>query len=132
MCEVELWWNHNHSVNSFHQQSFCPILPSTKAAFENYFEMGMFVSEAFHHHETKLMQDSVSIMLLADRKYRPSLTDVKGMYGKWQIDRKGAPNGQEMFNTLAAIINEYNKKNSPKGGKCFLQTYENSGNSEND
>ena len=30
MCEVELWWNHNHSVNSFHLQSFCPILPSTK------------------------------------------------------------------------------------------------------
>jgi len=130
MCEVELWWNHNHSVNSFHLQSFCPILPSTKATFENYFEMGMSVSEAFHHHETKLMQDSVSIMLLADRKYCPSLTDVKNMYGKWQIDRKGAPNGQEMFNTLEAIINEYNKKNSPKGGKCFLQTYENSGNSE--
>ena len=21
MCEVELWWNHNHSVNSFHLQS---------------------------------------------------------------------------------------------------------------
>ena len=69
-------------------------------------------------------------MLLADRKYCPSLTDVKNMYSKWQIDRKGAPNGQKMFNTLAAIINEYNKKNSPKGGKCFLQTYENSGNSE--
>ena len=89
----------------------------------------MSASEAFHHHETKLMQDSVSIMLLADRKYCPSFTDVKNMYGKWKI-RKGAPYGQEMFNTLEAIINEYNKKNSPKGGKCFLQTYENSGNSE--
>ena len=32
MCEAELWWNHNHSVNSYHLQSFCPILPSTKAA----------------------------------------------------------------------------------------------------
>lgn len=28
-CEMELWWNHNHSVNCFHLQSFCPILPST-------------------------------------------------------------------------------------------------------
>ena len=89
MCEVELWWNHNHSVNSFHLQSFCPILSSTKAAFESYFERGMSASEAFHHHETKLMQDSISIMLLADRKYCPSLTDVKNMYAKWQIDNKG-------------------------------------------
>ena len=130
MCEVELWWNHNHSVNSFHLQSFCPILPSTKAAFENYFEMGMSASEAFHHHETKLMQDSISMTLLADRKYCPSLTDVKNMYGKWQLDSKGAPNGQDMFNTLTAIIYDYNKKNSSKGGKCFLQIYQQSDNSE--
>ena len=102
MCEVEL----NHSVNSFHLQSFCPILPSTKATFQNYFEMGMSASEAFHHYETKLMQHSVSIMSLADRKYCPSLTDVKNMYGKWQIDRKRTPNGKEMFTTLEAIFNE--------------------------
>ncbi|KAL9977493.1 hypothetical protein ACROYT_G014901 [Oculina patagonica] len=64
-CEVELWWNHNHSVNSFHLQSFCPILPSTKAAFEGYFEN-----------------------------------------------------------------EDYNNKNATKGGKCFLQTFEQSENSE--
>ena len=130
MCEVELWWNHNHSVNSYHVQSFCPILPATKAAFENYFERGMSASEAFHHHETKLMRDSISIMLLADRKYCPSLTDVNYMYGKWQLQRKGALNGKSMFNTLANIIEDYNNKNATKGGKCFLQTYQQSENSE--
>ncbi|KAL9978127.1 hypothetical protein ACROYT_G015612 [Oculina patagonica] len=130
MCEVELWWNHNHSVNSFHLQSFCPILLSTKAAFEGYFENGMSASEAFHHHERKLMQDSISIMLLADRKYCLSLTDVNYMYGKWQLDRKGPPNGQSMFNTLAKTIEDYNNKNATKGGKCFLQTFEQSENSE--
>lgn len=49
--------NHNHSVNSFHLQSFCPILLSTKDTFEKYFQSGMSASEAFHHHETNLMQD---------------------------------------------------------------------------
>jgi len=130
MCEVGLWWNHNHSVDSFHLQSFCPILPSTKAAFENYFESGMSASEAFHHHETKLMQDSISVMLLADRKYCPSLTDVNYMYGKWQLHKKGAPNGQGMFNTLMTTIEKYNNKNATKGGKCFLQSFEQSDNSE--
>ena len=130
MCEVELWWNHNHSVNSFHLQSFCPILPSTKAAFENYFESGMSASETFHHHETKLMQDSISVMLLADRKYCPSLTDVNYMYGKWQLHKKGAPNGQSMFKTLTTTIENYNNKNGNKGGKCFLQNFEQSDNSE--
>ena len=100
MCEVELWWNHNHSVNSFHLQSFCPILPSTKAAFENYFESGMSASEAFHHHEKNLMQDSISVMLLADRKYCPSLTDVNYMYGKWQLHKKGAPMGRACLKLL--------------------------------
>ena len=130
MCEVELWWNHNHSINSFHLQSFCPILPSTKAAFESYFESGMSASEAFYHHETKLMQDSISVMLLADRKYCPSLTDVNYMYGKWQLHKKGAPNGQNMFKTLMTTIENYNNKNGTKGGKCFLQNFEQSDNSE--
>ena len=68
-------------------------------------------------------------MLLADRKYCP-LTDVKNTYAKWQIDNKGAPNGEAMFCTLATIIDDYNKNNASKGGECFLQTYEQSGKCE--
>ena len=69
-------------------------------------------------------------MLLADRKYCPSLTDVKNMYAKWQLDKKGAPNGHGMFCTLATIIDDYNRKNASKGGECFLQTYQQSGECE--
>ena len=52
------------------------------------------------------------------------------MYAKWQIDNKGAPNGEGMFCTLATIIDDYNKNNACKGGECFLQTYEQSGKCE--
>ena len=124
ICEVELWWNHNHSVNSFHLRSFCPILPSTNAAFENYFESGLSASEVFHHHEIKLMQDSISVMLLAGRKYCPSLTSVNYMYGKWQSHKNGVSNGQSMFNTLTTTIENYSNKNPTKRGKCFRQNFE--------
>lgn len=43
---------------------------------------------------------SISVMLIADRKSCPSLTDVKNMYGKGQLAKKGAPNGQSMFIAL--------------------------------
>lgn len=69
-------------------------------------------------------------MLLADRKYCPSLTDVKNMYAKWQLDKKGAPNGHGMFCTLATIIDDYNRKNASQGGEYFLQTYQQSGECE--
>ena len=66
LCEIELWWNHNHSVDCFHLTSFCPILPATRDKFVTYFELGMTASGAFHHHETQLMRDPVKVMLLAD------------------------------------------------------------------
>ena len=79
LCEIELWWNHNHSVDCFHLTSFCPILPATKDKFSSHFAQGMSASEAFHHHETQLMRDPVTLMLLADRRICPSLRDVNNM-----------------------------------------------------
>ena len=46
------------------------------------------------------MQDYISVMLLADKKYRPSLTDVNYMYGKWQLHKKGAPMGRACLKLL--------------------------------
>lgn len=109
MCEVELWWNHNHSVNSFHRQSFCPILPSTKATFENYFEMGMSASQAFH----------VSIMLLADRKYCPSLTDVKNMYGK--LTERAPLMDKKCLTLLKLLLMSIIRKILPKEGNAFCK-----------
>ena len=89
LCEIELWWNHNHSVDCFHLTSFCPILPATKETFFAYFEEGMSASEAFHHHETLLMKDPVTLMLLADRRMCPSLRDVNNLHDKWLVGKKG-------------------------------------------
>ena len=86
LCEIELLWNHNHSVDCFHLTSFCPILPATKDKFSSYFALGTSASEAFHHHETQLMRDPVTLMLLADRRICPSLRDVNNMYEKWLIE----------------------------------------------
>ena len=36
LCEVQLWWNHNHSVDSHHLTSFNPILLATKHKFYSY------------------------------------------------------------------------------------------------
>ena len=67
LCEVELWWNHNHSVDCHHLSSFSPILPATKHKFHNYAEQGMSALDAFHHHATLLVKDIVTILLLAYR-----------------------------------------------------------------
>ena len=66
----------------------------TKAACGNSFERGISTSKEFHHHERNLMQYFISVMLLADRKYCLSLTDVKNMYGKEQLAKKGAQMGK--------------------------------------
>ena len=127
LCEIELWWNHNHSVDCFHLTSFCSILPATKDKFASYFEQGMSASEAFHHHETQLMKDPVTLMLLADRKICPSLRDVNNMYEKWLIENKGPSNGPEMFDRLETLVQEYNNKHTDEGGKCFLKRYKEDG-----
>ena len=120
-CEIDLWWNHNHSVHCFYLTSFCPILPATRDKFCTYFEEGMSASEAFHYHETQLMKDPVTLMLLADRKMSPSLPDVNNLYGKWLIEKKGPSNGSAIFDQLEKIVEDYNRKNANIGGKCFLQ-----------
>ena len=43
LCEIELWWNHNHSVDCFHLTSFCPILPATKDKLSGYFAQRHFI-----------------------------------------------------------------------------------------
>ena len=126
LCETELWWNHNHSVDCFHLTSFCTILLAKKDKFSTYFAQGMSELEAFHHHETQLMRDPVTLTLLADRRICPSLRDVNNMYEKWLVENKGPSKGPEMFDRLKALVQEYNK-NAEVGGKCFLERYKNDG-----
>ena len=125
VCEVELWWNHNHSVTCHHLTTFSQILPATRHKFITYFEQAMSASEAFHHHETTLMKDPVTVLLLADRKYCPSLRDVNNLYEKWRKTTKGPSNGSEMFDYLQEYVTAYNKDKMNTGGKIFLQRYNN-------
>ena len=125
-CEVTLWWNHNHSIDSHHLTSFSSILPATKDKFITYFEQGMSASESFHYHETLFMKDPVTVLLLADRKYCPSLHDVNNLYEKWRKTTKGPCNGSAMFDYLEDYITKYNKENEYNGGKIFLQRYNDS------
>ena len=82
LCEVQLWWNHNHSVDPHYLTSFNPILLATKHKFYSYFEQGMSASEAFHYHENLIIKDPVTILLLDDRKCCPSLHDANNLYEK--------------------------------------------------
>ena len=61
-------------------------------------------SRQFHYHETKLMKDPVTVLLLADRKYSPSLRDVNNLYEKWRKTTKGPCNGSKMFDYLQEYI----------------------------
>ena len=107
ICEVELRWNHNHSADCHHLTSFNPMLPATKDKFFTYFEQGMFASESFDYHESLFMKVPVTILLLADRKYCPSLCDVNNLYKKWRKTTKGPCNGSEMFDYLEEYITKY-------------------------
>lgn len=110
LCEVYLQWNQNHSIDCFHLTSFCKILPTTIDKFHQYFMQGMSPSEAFHFHEAQMIKNSETQVLLADRKYCPSLKDVSNMYDKWRFEVKGPTNGEEMFSHLEKLVEQYNKK----------------------
>ena len=38
LCEIQLWWNHNHRVQCFHSTSFCQILSTTTDKFSHCFD----------------------------------------------------------------------------------------------
>ena len=37
------------------------------------------------------------------------------------LERRVHPNGSAMFDRLEEIVDDYNKNNADKGGKCYLQ-----------
>ena len=64
ICQVQLWWTHNHSTDCFHIQTFGQISPATTETFHDYFVSGMSAAEAFHHHESTLMNDPSTVTCL--------------------------------------------------------------------
>ena len=64
----------------------------------------MSAPESFHRHETTLIKDPVTVLLLPDRKYCPSLRDVNNLYENWRKTTKGPCNGSEMFDYLQGPV----------------------------
>ena len=111
-------------MDCFHLTSLIlPFFASNQRNIFGYFEEGMSASKAFHHHETPLMKDPVTLMLLADRRMCPSLSDVNTLYDKWLVEKKGPSNGCAMFDCLEEIVADYTTTTMQiiKGGKCYLQ-----------
>lgn len=69
MCVVDLCWNHNHSVNSYHQRSFCPILPSTKGHLKITLKKVCLV----HKHSTIVKETSSKIPWEKREKFSANL-----------------------------------------------------------
>lgn len=101
------------------------MLPATKQIFEEYFKNGLTPSESIQYHEAVLLNDPENVIKVADRRFCPSLTDVRNLFNSWRERVKGPSNGKEMFEKLNQQIDNYNKKNGIHGGKCSLQEYTN-------
>lgn len=125
VCEVELWWNHNHSVTCHYLPPLAKYYLQLDTNLLPILSKVCLRMSAFHHHETTLMKDPVTVLLLADRKYCPSLRDVNNLYKKWRKTTKGPSNGSEMFDYLQECVTTYNKDKMNTGGKIFLQRYNN-------
>ena len=100
-------------------------MPATKQTFEDYFACGMSAAGAFYRHESQMTKDSSTMMLLADRRYRPCITYIRNMHNKWRKKTKGAADGKEMFDQLEEAVNNYNNNHSKDGCKFYLQRFKN-------
>ena len=67
VCQVQLWWINNHSIDCFYIQTFGQISPAMTETFHDYFVSGMSAAEAFQQHESELMNDPSTVTLLANR-----------------------------------------------------------------
>ena len=127
-CEVNLYWDHNHSIHSAHALSFKPISDETRDKFYSYFKQGHSPSSAKHLHELNLAieyenQGTELEKVRADRSTNPSAQDVYYLYRKWNEEHHGKDNGEDMFKKLEDVIARYNEEHAAEGGRAFMQRY---------
>jgi hypothetical protein len=105
LTEIQITFNHNHPIDSAHVLSFRPIAPETKEVFFEIFRKGHTAASAYHWHETKLYLDSSeNQLLLADRAFNPTKSDISRLHSEWQKKELGSENGKPMFNQLKLEI----------------------------
>ena len=126
LCEINLSFNHNHPIASAHALSFRDIAQSTRNEYFTYFEGGHTAATARHHHELKLqitLAEEEVEAALADRSINPQLSDVAHLFQQWRQHQLGPANGDGMFEKLEAEVENYNKQNSYKGAKVYVQRF---------
>ena len=125
-CEINIVWQHNHSIQSAHALSFKPVSERTKRRFFEYFEQGHSPASAKQLHELNLTtetEEEYAERMHADRSINPTAQDVYYLFRKWREERYGKESGQEMFYKLESIIKAYNDKHQADGGHAFLRRY---------
>ena len=126
LCEINLNFSHNHPITSAHALSFRDIAQSTCTDYNTYFEGGHTAATARHHHELMLQlthEESSVQTALADRSVNPQQSDVARLFQQWRKNHLGPANGDGMFEKLEAEVQEYNRLNSIRGGKAYIQKY---------
>lgn len=58
LCEVDLIYDHDHSVDFAHSLNFRDVTDETKAIFREYFKNGHSAVSARHEHELRLQLSS--------------------------------------------------------------------------
>ena len=127
-CEVNLLWQHNHSIHSAHALSFKPISEDTKRIFYDYFDQGYSPSTARQHHTIMLSiqcegDEKDLEQVHADRSINPLSKDIDYLFVKWRQERHGSTNGESMFEKLEEKVRVYNEENRQEGGQALVQRY---------
>ena len=97
-CEINLIWDHNHSLECAKALSFRPINQTTVNQFHSYFDQGHSPSALHLHRLNITMCDELES---ADRSSNPQYNDVFYLYRKWN---HGDRNGEEMLQEMVKII----------------------------
>ena len=127
-CEINLSWNHNHTIQSAKALSFRPLSAETITKIHSYFNQGHSPSSALHLHNLNLAitfdnKNGELQKARADRSMNPLYKDVYYLHKKWRVKNHGEPNGKRMFEMLEEMVKTYNQNHRHKGGTAFLQQY---------
>ena len=70
-----------------------------------------------------LENDDDVMHILSDRAVNPNPQDVSRLFAEWRSHNLGPENGNEMFEKLDVLIQDYNSRHLEDGGKIAFQKY---------
>ena len=123
---IQIFFNHNHPIDSAHALSFRPVSLQVKEAYNKLFKTGHSAATARHTYETRIMlenDDDEIMRIFSDRAVNPNPQDVSRLFAEWRSHNLGPENGNEMFEKLDVLIQDYNSMHLEDGGKISFQKY---------